>query len=230
MNYKYSLFPLISAVPFLVFFILVASNFNYVCVQPLWGIILLFIVPSVVFTVIGILALKGKLKRKATIIITSILIVLFIILAVFLLYFLHISMFTTPATNPFYYHRAYEYEAADDERVKEYFPEYVPKNAKDVKFWFNYPFLQGGSLLELSFTADIGTINEWIAKLEKAAEWYGPYTEWDSIFYSSEKRNESDILYQLCKEDHGGGFNHGKICYVIVNISEGSMKFRYEHW
>ncbi len=230
MKNKYSLFPLISAFPFLVFFILVALNFNYYSVQPLWGMILLFLIPSVVLTVIGILALKGKLKRRVTIIITSVLIILFIILVILFLAFLRILTVTTPATNPFYYHRAYEYEAADDEHVRDYFPEYVPKNAKDVKFWFNYPFLQGGSTLELSFITDSGTINEWIAKLENAAEWYGPYTEWDSIFFSSEKKNESDILYQLCKEDRGGGFNHGKICYVIVNISEGSMKFRYEHW
>ena len=194
-------------------------------VQPLWGRMMLLVLPATILGVIAFLAAKGRLGVTATIIWTTILSALLFVASVFYAFLLVIWTATTTTTDIRYYTRAYA-QIDEVDAVGEIFPKTIPAEAKDVAFTYTPPFLQGGEVFELSYTATNEQLTEWSERLEKEVEWIGSNQEWHSennwLFDGIEATR-----YQLDWDD---GFNHGEICYVLIDETSGRITFYYSHW
>ena len=224
MKNKYARFPLTMAILSFLYFLFIAFFMSTV-VQPLWGRISVFLIPALVLGGIGLLALKGKLDSKKTTVLTVLLSV--ILLLVFICYtgLLFLWTATTVTTDVKYYSRAYA-KIKNRYGVKDVFPQVVPTEAKDISFHYNPAFLQGGEMFQLSYTVTEEKLAEWTTLLEGAAEWVGSNEKWHRMnnwgFYGTDS-----IRYQLYWD---GGFNHGEMCYVLIDPSIWRITFYYEDW
>ena len=224
MKNKYARFPLTMAILSFLYFLFIAFFMSTV-VQPLWGRISVVLIPALVLGGIGLLARKGRLDSKKTTVLTVLLSV--ILLLVFICYtgLLFLWTATTVTTDVKYYSRAYA-KIKSRYGVKDVFPQVVPTDAKDISFHYNPAFLQGGEMFQLSYTVTEEKLAEWTTLLEGAAEWVGSNKEWrrmnDWGFYGTDS-----IRYQLYWD---GGFNHGEMCYVLIDPSIWRITFFYEDW
>lgn len=224
MKDKHALFPFIIGILAFVCFLLVVLIFAVNTVQPPWGPILILLIPSLVFCVIGFLAWKGILSYKKTTVLTIILTIVFLVLSAF--YVITLMFLSAGATTETkYYERAY-HQIVNNEYVKDYFPASIPEDARDVSFYYTPQFLQGGEEFRLSYITTEEKISEWTALLNDAAEWIGSDGEWHQINHRGFSDSDS-IRYHLYWD---GGYNHGKECYVLVDSPTCKIEFIYEHW
>ena len=194
-------------------------------VQPLWGRISVLLIPALALGVIGFFALKGILNSKKTAMLTMFLSVIFLLVFICYTFLLSIWTATTVTTDVKYYSRAYA-QIENGNGVKGVFPQVVPTDAKDISFHYNPAFLQGGEVFKLSYTVTEEKISEWTVLLESAAEWIGSNEEWHHTnnwdFYDTDS-----IRYHLYWDS---GFNHGEMCYVLIDPSICRITFCYEDW
>ena len=224
MKRKYALYPIIMSACALFSFIAVVFVFAGV-VQPLWGRLMLLILPALILGVIAFLAVKGKLGVSATTIWTTILSILLLLVSVFYVFLLSVWSATTTTTDIQYYSRAYV-QIDEVDAVEEIFPKTIPADAKDIVFTYTPPFLHGGEEFKLSYTTTNEKLTEWTDILEKEAEWIGSNQKWHSE--NNWSFNGVDATrYQL---DWDGGFNHGEICCVLIDEMTGRITFCYSHW
>ncbi|MBO5232231.1 MAG: hypothetical protein J6B88_06365, partial [Clostridia bacterium] len=127
MKLKYARYPIIMSTCALLCFLAVFIVFAGV-VQPLWGRMMLLILPALILGVVAFFAVKGKLGVSATAIWTTILSIVLLLASVFYVFLLDIWTATTTTTDIQYYSRAY---AQIDEKdvVEEIFPETIPADA-----------------------------------------------------------------------------------------------------
>jgi len=224
MKHKYARYPMIMSVCALFCFIAIVILFAGV-VQPLWGRMMLLLLPALILGVVAFFAAKGKLSVSAATIWTTILSIVLFLASAFYVSLLFIWTATTTTTDIQYYTRAYA-QIDEEYAVEEIFPKTVSENAKDIVFTYTPQFLQGGEVFELSYTTTNEEITEWIALLKKEAEWVGSNRQWHSENGWSFDGIEA-TRYQL---DWDGGFNHGKMCYVLIHEILGRITFYYSHW
>ena len=224
MKRKYALYPIIMSACALLCFVAVAFVFAGV-VQPLWGRIILLLLPALILGMIAVLAVKGRLGALATTIWTTILSVLLLLGAIWYVLLLSVWTATTTTTDMRYYTRAYA-QIDEVDAVEEIFPKTIPEEAQDVAFAYTPQFLQGAEVFELSYTTKNEILTEWTDLLKKEAEWIGSNRQWH--FENNWSFNGVEATrYQL---DWDGGFNHGQICYVLVNETAGRITFYYSNW
>ena len=138
-----------------------------------------------------------------------------------------LSIWTAPTviTDVKYYSGAYA-QIKNRNGVKGTFPKVVPTDANDISFHYNPAFLQGGEVFSSSYTVTEDKISEWTVLLEDAAEWVGSNEEWHHAnnlnFFDTDS-----IRYHLYWD---GGFNHGEMCYVLIDPSICRITFYYEDW
>lgn len=224
MKNKYALFPITMAgLAFLCFLFLLFNMAS--AVQPLWGKTMVLILPSLILSTVAVLALKGKLDRRKTEFVTCVLSIILVIASFVYTIFLSIMTATTVTTDIKYYTRAYE-QINDEEGVEGIFPDKVPEEAEDIAFRYNPQFLQGGEWFELSYTTTADSLSDWCEFLKENAEWIGSNKEWNQMnnmgFYG-----EDSTRYHLYWD---GGFNHGEISYVLIDLSHNRITFHYEDW
>ena len=224
MKHKHALYPIImSAVAFVCFavvFLLFAGT-----VQPLWGRIALLVAPALFLGIVAFFAVRGKLGVPATIIWTTVLSVVLALASAFYVIFLFVWSATTTTTDVRYYGRAYR-QIDDRDGVEDVFPNSIPADAADVEFVYHPQFLQGGEVFELSYTTTDEKLTQWETLLSKEAQWIGTNEDWEQDNgWSCE--DEDGILYQLYWD---GGFNHGEMCYVLINAESERIKFYYSQW
>ena len=94
MKRKYALYPIIMSACALLCFIAVAIVFAGV-VQPLWGRMMLLILPALILGIVAFFAVKGKLGVSATTIWTTILSIVLLLASVFYVFLLGIWTATT---------------------------------------------------------------------------------------------------------------------------------------
>jgi len=224
MKNKYAIFPIAMAGLAFICFLFVLFNMAST-VQPLWGKTFVLILPSLILSVVAIFALKGKLDRRKTEFVTLLLSIILVIASFVYVIFLSILTATTVTTNAKFYTRAYE-QIEDKDGVEGIFPEKIPENAEDIAFRYNPQFLQGGEWFELSYTTTADSLSDWSAFLNGKAEWIGSNKEWNQMnnmgFYG-----EDSTRYHLYWD---GGFNHGEISYVLIDLSCNRITFHYEDW
>ena len=224
MKRKYALYPMIMSVCALFCFITVFVDFAET-VQPLWGRIILLILPALILGLVAFFAAKGKLGIFATVSLTTILSIVLFLASVFYILFLSMWTLTTITTDIQYYSRAYA-QIDEEDGVKEVFPKNIPTDAEDIVFTYTPQFLQGGEVFELSYTTNNDKLTEWTALLKKEAEWIGSNHEWHSEngwFFNG----VDSTRYQL---DWDGGVNHGEMCYVLIDEKMERITFYYSLW
>ena len=224
MKRKYALYPIIMSACAILCFIAVVIVFAGV-VQPLWGRMLLLILPALILGIVAFFAVKGKLGVSATTIWTTILSIILLLASVFYVLLLGIWTATTTTTDVQYYGRAYA-QIDDVDAVEEIFPKTIPADAENIIFTYTPQFLQGGEVFELSYTTMNEKLTEWTALLNKEAEWIGLNSEWYTENNWSFDGVEA-IRYQL---DWDGGFNHGEMCYVLIDDAIERITFYYSIW
>ena len=128
-------------------------------------------------------------------------------------------------TDVRYYSRAYE-QIDDVKTVRNVFPKSIPADARGVEFSYSPQFLQGGEVFELTYTTSSETIAEWKALLEHNAVWVGSNEDWhNQNGWSSDGVDAT--RYQLYWD---GGFNHGEMCYVLIEEESNRITFYYSNW
>ena len=224
MKKKYARFPLTMAILAFICYLFIMFLMS-TAVQPLWGQISVLLIPALVLGGISLLALKGRLDSKKTTVLTVILSVIFLLVSICYTFVLSIWTATTDTEDVKYYSRAFA-QIEDGNGVKGVFPQVIPSDAKDITFHYNPRFLQGGEVFELSYTASEEKLSEWAALLEGAAEWVGSNEEWHHTnnwgFFDADS-----IRYHLYWD---GGFNHGEMCYVLIDPSICRITFCYKDW
>ena len=224
MKNKYALYPIIMSFCSLICFIVVLLFFA-TAVQPLWGKIMLLILPALILGVVAFCAVKGKLGVVATIVWTTTLSIVFLFISLFYIVFLSMETATTITTDIRYYSRAYA-QIDELKEVREVFPKSIPTDAKNIEFSYMPQFLQGGEVFELSYTATDDKLSEWSTLLEGNSEWVGSNQQWHN-----ENDWSSDCVdatrYQLYCD---GGFNHGEICYALISEELNQITFYYSIW
>jgi len=224
MKHKYALYPIVMSICALFCFILVLIVFSN-AVQPLWGRIMLLILPALFLGIVAFCAAKGKLTPSATTIWTTVLVVVLFLASVFYVFILSVWTATTTTTDIKYYCRAYA-QINEEDGVKEVFPKSIPADADDITFSYSPQFLQGGEVFELSYRATDEKLMEWAALLKNESDWIGSNQEWHTE--NNWSFNGIDTMrYQL---DWDGGFNHGEMCYVLIDEEIGRITFYYSEW
>lgn len=224
MKHKYALYPIIMSICALFCFIVVLILFSG-AVQPLWGRMMILILPALLLGIIALCAAKGKLGVSATTIWTTILVIVLFLASAFYVSVLSVWTATTTTTDIKYYSRAYA-QINEEDGVKEVFPKAIPADADDIAFTYFPQFLQGGEVFELSYTTTDKKLAEWTTILEREADWIGSNQKWHSENNWSFSGTDA-MRYQL---DWDGGFNHGEICYVLINAEMNRITFYYSQW
>ncbi len=221
---KYALYPIIMSAIALLGFVAVLILFAG-AVEPLWWRMMFLIIPALSLGTVSIFALKGKLGVTGTTVLTTVLSIVLLLASIFYTVILSIWASTTVTTNPRYYSRAYD-QIDDVKYVRNIFPKSIPADAKDVEFSYSPQFLQGGEVFELSYITSAEKISEWKAELGYKAAWVGSNEKW-----CNENGWSSDGIdatrYQLYWD---GGFNHGEICYVLIDEGSNRITFYYSVW
>lgn len=224
MKRKYALYPIIMSFCALVCFAAVVMVFAG-AVQPLWGRIMLLALPALILGVIALLAAKGRLGATATTIWTTILSVLLLLGSIFYVLLLSVWTATTTTTDIQYYTRAYA-QIDEVEAVEGIFPKTIPAEAQNIVFTYNPQFLQGGEIFELSYTTTNEKITEWTSLLNEEAEWIGSNHQW----YSENNWSFDGVEATRYLLYWDGGFNHGEMCYVLIDESTERITFYYSIW
>ena len=224
MKHKYAYYPIVMSICALVCFVVVLALFSG-AVQPLWGRMMLLILPALFLGIVAFCAAKGKLGVSATYIWTTVLVIVLFLGSVFYVSILYVWTATTTTTDIKYYSRAYE-QIDEEDGVKEVFPQSIPADADDITFSYSPQFLQGGEVFELSYTTTDEKVTEWVTLLKSESEWIGSNQEWHTE--NNWSFNGIDTMrYQLYWD---GSFNHGEICYVLIDEEMGRITFYYSEW
>ena len=221
MTKKYALYPLIMAVVAQLCFLVIVTN----TIQPLWGRTMILILPSLIFCTVGLFALSGKLSKDATIILTSVLTIFLFLASVFYVFLLSIWSANTETTDVRDYARVYD-DIEDEKGVKNVFPKKIPDDAENIMFSYVPQLLQGGEVFELSYTTTEEKLTEWKTVLTREAEWIGSNKEWHEANHWG-FHDEDSVRYHL---DWDGGFNHGEMCYVLIDEETNRITFYYSEW
>lgn len=194
-------------------------------VQPLWGRMMLLLLPTVILGGVAFFAAKGKLGASATAIWTTILSIVLLLASLFYISLLFIWTATTTTTDISRYSRAYA-QIDEVEAVGGVFPKKISEDAKDISFTYTPPFLQGGEIFELSYATTNEKLTEWETLLQEKAEWIGSNQKW----HTENNRSFDGVDATRYQLDWDGDFNHGKMCYVLIDEKISRITFYYSHW
>ncbi len=223
-------------------FILVYLLLTCFTIVPHFGTGLLFAIPFLVLGSTTLLAWRGKLSFLAADILSGILAPVFVIGALFLCMVLALTDAATD--NPAYYSRVLRLSDVKDTAAAELFPDQIPENATDVRFYYTPPILQGGEVFALSFVTDEETIQAYEALLSEKAMWYGDAREQPTNtqsmvypayfegkgYYSGIYYKEGFTLYMLFGLYGVNTPNHASTCYAWVNPDKCELVLCYERW
>ena len=185
---------------------------------------MLLLLPAVVLAFVALPAAKGKLKETTTFILTTALVVILLPASGF--YTIILGFLTSEETTDIrYYTRAYEV-VEDEDGVEGIFPEKIPADAKDIEFSYMPQVLQRGEVFELSYTTTEEKLTEWKTLLTREAEWIGSNKEWHETNHWS-FHGEDSVRYHF---DWDGGYNHGEMCYVLIDEDANRITFYYSEW
>ena len=224
MKHKYAIYPIIVSICAFICFLIVLLLFSG-AVQPLWGRMMLLILPALLLGMLAFCAAKGKVGVTATNIWTTVLAIVLFLGSVFYVALLFVWTATTTTTDIQYYSRAYA-QIDEESGVKEVFPKSIPADADDISFTYYPQFLQGGEVFELSYTTTDEKLTELKTLLKSESAWIGSNQDWHTENNWSFDGKDA-MRYQL---DWDGDFNHGQTCYVLIDEEMGQITFCYSKW
>lgn len=221
---NHAVFPLVMGSLALLCFLVVAVMVSF-SVQPLWGRLMVLILPAIILYAIAFISYKEKISSRMTVVLTVLASIVLVLASFFYSLLLFVWSATMEINDVKYYSKAYS-RIENGEGVEGIFPETIPSDAEDISFHYNAPFLQGGELFELSYVTTYEALSEWEEFLEAKAQWLGSNEEWHRMnnwgFYG-----EDSTRYQLYWD---GGYNHGEWSYVLIDGQSMRITFHYEDW
>lgn len=177
-------------------------------------------IPVAVFLLLTFLTYKGKIKEGWSSLIALVLFLIFNVYNLIMIFAIAIDEIENPISNIRYY----------EQFRHEDFPEEIPKEAKDVKMYYQPGLLQGGSVTGVYFRIDNEEIiQEYISKYEKEAKYsslnYEPdgvtgYLSSDFLYtpYEYQELPKEFVIYYLEQRcDDSGYCNHGEYTIVAIN-------------
>ena len=81
-------------------------------------------------------------------------------------------------------------------------------------------------MFELSYITTNEELTKWATLLENEAEWIGSNRRW----HSENNRLFDGVEATRYLLDWDGGFNHGEMCYALINEEIGRITFYYSRW
>lgn len=188
-------------------------------------------VPIIVSIKILFMLLKGKIKVLTNVISELVLVpvsIIYLFIAIIVIAFVG-SLF--PVKNYHQYEKIYN---TDSEIVK-YFPSVIPKDAYDIKFYYEPSVLQKGRVMNLYFKVDDFTINNYKSKYEKleldSNKINKEYISEDLHLDNEIKLNNNYKKYFLYFEcDDSGYCNHGAYSFVAINDNNNECIFVLSEW
>lgn len=133
-----------------------------------------------------------------------------------------------PIKNPNQYKKIYN--AYKNSELISYYPNNIPKDAYDIKFYFHPAFMQGNAVMNLYYKANDKTINEYIDKYEKVKT--DKIANAEELYLDDDIKITSDykkyFLYSYC--DNSGYCNHGSYSMVAINDKTNECIFALEEW
>lgn len=213
-----------------------------------WIRILFVFLPVLVFT--GIYLLRRIIKIKSLLIVTNILLI--IAYCIFLFYqFLYIAFVDSiePVTNVGCYQNILKYRNYPYTEIS-HFPKSIPADASNVFVYDQQPFLQGGSMLYLRYTASEEEIKDLYEEYKKSVKFilttdkYNMDSETKEYYYPSGYDLESFVgdLYKdvydvyiidCASGDHdeiGFLWNHGYSYGLMINQTYNDLIYWSDVW
>jgi len=233
---KKAIFPLIMTIVSLAVFVWL---YRFVTIVSFYLSGLLFAIPFVVFGIIALLAVKGKMKCSN--IVTGALIPVFLVFTCICLTILSIGMGFTEVKDVSKYKRIlHEYNYPKNELVS-HFPAQIPQDTTDVAFYFKprTGIAQDAEYLVLKFQTDLESIEKYTQRFSSAASWSGTKEQaWKENSHACycylspvgyEELAEDFIIYQLYR-DPKEGRNHGAIGFAVISSERCEIVFYAEIW
>lgn len=234
--------PFISTIIFIIIYIgLVLICFNDLFmisnISLLLVSLILFSVPLLVNIMILKVAAKDKAKNKTFTKISILLGPIFMIYLLIVIFIVGVIESMNAVTN----YKTYKILYNKNDAYINQFPKNVPRNAKNVKFYYYPGALQSDSLMELYYKVDDKTLKEYKSKYGKSAIWIGDsYSKNDfldkyDISYNlnleSVRISKDYTIYYLCtKCDNSGYCNHGGYSFAAINEDTNECIFKYQYW
>lgn len=228
-------------ISFLVF-IALYSIFTISMVEPYYIKGLIFGVPFFFFGLMYYLTVKSFIKLKISKFITFVFTIIFLVALPFEFLYFSFDSATTSTTDVRRYERALRLSHFSE--FTEVFPEKIPKNAENIKFYYTPPFGQGGRELALKFEIDSDTLNTYKEKFSGEAKWTGKDNDTEakehgvfrgllSQFDSAPNSNPPGnyVVYVFFSEPYRtGDWNHGKRSLAAINEQNNTVIFHAEIW
>lgn len=232
------------AVMTLITFVLFTCVYFFVTVrsiEPYYFSGLIFAIPFISFGAITFFTIKEKLKRKAAIILTSVLTVIVPIVMCFAFIFMAITAPLSTVTDLSSYHRVLKLNDYENSELIKHFPSKIPTDAKNAMFNYQPGFLQGGEGYKLKFSTDSNSIENYIKEFSQGAKWIGKsnhreaeingveMASFDSFGYN--KLPIDFTIYLIISEPYKPfDWNHGKLSLVAVSKQRSEIIFFAKHW
>lgn len=187
-------------------------------------------VPIIVSIKFLILMLKDKIKVSTNIISELILIPLSTIYLFVAILVICIIELMVPVRN---YHQYKNLYNNDNELIRN-FPNDIPRDAYDIEFYYEPPFLQKGKVMNLYFKVTDATINEYKEKYEKIEIDKNEIDieNLDKLYLDENIEINNNyrqyLLYSNC--DDSGYCNHGSYSFVAINEISNECIFALYEW
>lgn len=234
-----SIFSFIAFAFIYVFFLINVINVFRFCL-----IGLLFAVPFVIYLVILINSIKGRIKTLAVNIISLVLVPVFIYLGSFAFWFVIILASTDYTENVNLYQRCIRLSGAKKVGDFDVFPQTMPQDATQTAFLCGF-FFTGGQTMCLAFVASEDTVVSYNTQAIEYAEWSGTQADviseqkklsvYPNSFTEKYKNLDNynielplDFTYYIFYGEGGG--NHGKVCFSAISVDRKEVIIQYESW
>lgn len=239
--FKKAPFPAIVTILSFVVFIGVYWLMTAKSIEPHYFKGLIFAIPFICFGIITFFTAKGKLKFGVSSTITICLIFILGIGSLFMFIYIAIIESTDLITDTSKYERVLKVTGYPNKELIKYFPNKIPRNAKNVVFKYSPAFLQGGEDFNLKFETDSPSINNYSNEFSKKAKWIGKWS-------NSQTENNGIILgtfgmvgYDALPEDftiylfdskpyHSNDWNHGHLSTAAISKQRNMIIFVSEDW
>ena len=228
---------ILTAVAFLVF-LLICFLLTDITLEPVWEVLVLFLLPTLVMLVLTILTRTGVIAPMMGNVLAVVLSVLFFMTSGAGFIFLGFRAAAQPLTDIALYEKALEKHGWPDAALIAQFPAEIPEAAENVQFSYQPQILQGAGEHLLSFSLPDAAARPYVEEWEKTAIWHGPLSKLQSSPLSSYGVEytvgqyvsaDAEVWVFLAAPYHPDSWNHGKLA-VSARSSDGRTLVYSSEW
>ncbi|MDN6195189.1 MAG: hypothetical protein L0I93_01700 [Atopostipes suicloacalis] len=229
LNVKKAIFPAIMTILAFLSFVFVYWLVTYRSITPFYFKGLLFAIPFIVFGVLTYITAQGHLKMIASTIITIIFIIAFLVGSLHTLMILSFEAATVDTTDLENYERVVR---ITDDSLTTHFPKEIPRQAENIDYFHQSPFVQAGEKFQLKFQTDSESIQDYQKRFSKEAIKMGTIAEIEkeTLFDYSDISPGSTIYLFVSDPYQANDWNHGEYSLAAINETNNEMVFLMEDW